>query len=1038
MKKNKKRIISAFSVFALILNIFLPTAVWAYSFSLPGLMNGGSINVDVNELLQEANYSSITQISKDASTDISKSTEERYGISKDIWRTAERKTNAPTVEIFFDNTNPKAGEKVTANAIPQFFKNNPANLYYAWYIIHTTDGTSKTATNTISKGKVEAARIMAKGDYDSALDEQSYANGSADPDKDGWPAVDANSYDEDTTAAPFGGSDGVGGLTEESVSAYNTATEWCDSLGDHTWDKCSYDDANSSKPLNTYFTLKSSQTNHYCNLCKDYFSGDGAASYTSAKTARNNCCYTNTPEASLQCSSTTKVTDPDTLEETNTVTYYKCPQDGSTDYCGTTYNSLFDSCYSNFKESNKSIANTCLDTQYNSCKTDWSTVHEDFNGDGFSDYSEQATVGVSRCYKHNFGTNADASIFRENELSDSATDNSSGLDFPVSCKHKWSSAPGFKSGSGKFTTEEEDYWETDPFDPDTSGDGFNDEASVIGLGQETFSWTYAEGDRVGVVVEGTSMLPTDEKSAYYKLMWGYPDTCDSTKAGLLAGDQCDGSDDYGYGFLATKSPSEESTEEKLQVSLFYSPENPIADSSDANKDNIEDDGTITDADQITVTSSLDNTNLNPSALYYAWYIQEKNSEGEWKKMDIATYFDTSSSSSGMGISSFDFTPKKKAMGADITTFKVTLAVSRTSEVSDSEKDSLGRTTPKKGWASAEIPVNPNGIKINLYKVNIENSKATFDKSKDTICDKDLYQLLCPAVQYQMMAAKISGSKYTKSNSEFFWTLNGETLAAPSGASSLFDGWDDVTVFFPITKGEREVETLSVTATPKNNLQPVTGSRLITVVTPALFIKSSDTSASWTTTQIVEDSGKKFSSVDVERTNMLEAKAGAEVSYYLDFVPDYLLADDPDNTLINWTVNGESWREGGYESDSALGSMTTENNDQAAKFTVSGTEGIYYTLGASIKKYWSDEEKAILSDAWGISPRTLEGENSVTITTVILEPGIDGVVAGPQQILAAIGTHLPHYFMYVLRLTLTLAVMFFLSVGFYALSSKLEL
>jgi hypothetical protein len=407
-------------------------------------------------------------------------------------------------------------------------------------------------------------------------------------------------------------------------------------------------------------------------------------------------------------------------------------------------------------------------------------------------------------------------------------------------------------------------------------------------------------------------------------------------------------------------------------------------------------------------------------------------------MDIATYFDTSSPSSGMGISSLAFTPKKKAMGTDITTFKVTAAVSRTSEVSDLEKDTLGRSTPKKGWASTEIPVNPSGIKINLYKVSVKDSKATFDKSKDVICDKDLYKALCPAAQYQMMAAKISGSKYTKSNSKFSWTLNGETLTTPTNASSLFDSWDDVTVFFPITKGEQEIETLSVTATPTNSLQPVTGSRLITVVTPALFIKSSDTSTSWTTTRTVEDSNTKSSSFDVEMADMLEAKAGSEVSYYLTFVPDYILADDPDNTLIDWTINGESWRDGDYQSDSTLASMTTENNDQTAKFTVSETEGTYYTLGASIKKYWSDAEKTILSGAWGISPQTLEGEGNVTITTVISEPGMNEVSAGPQQILAAIGTHLPHYFMYILRLALTLAVMFFLSIGFYVLSSKLEL
>ena len=66
--------------------------------------------------------------------------------------------------------------------------------------------------------------------------------------------------------------------------------------------------------VNTYFTLNSSQTNHYCNLCTDYFSGDGLTAYNNAKSARNSCCYTATPESSLQCSETTEVTDPDTLE----------------------------------------------------------------------------------------------------------------------------------------------------------------------------------------------------------------------------------------------------------------------------------------------------------------------------------------------------------------------------------------------------------------------------------------------------------------------------------------------------------------------------------------------------------------------------------------------------------------------------------------------------------------------------------------------------------------------------------------------------
>jgi len=81
---------------------------------------------------------------------------------------------------------------------------------------------------------------MAHGDYDPNLDGQTYTDDpDKDPDNDGWPTVDANSYDEKKTAAPMGGADGVGGLTDEVVGNFNSANEWCDSLGDHTLDKCS-------------------------------------------------------------------------------------------------------------------------------------------------------------------------------------------------------------------------------------------------------------------------------------------------------------------------------------------------------------------------------------------------------------------------------------------------------------------------------------------------------------------------------------------------------------------------------------------------------------------------------------------------------------------------------------------------------------------------------------------------------------------------------------------------------------------------------
>ena len=521
--------------------------------------------------------------------------------------------------------------------------------------------------------------------------------------------------------------------------------------------------------------------------------------------------------------------------------------DSGTDYCPAAYDSTYESCfgYDALQASNQSAIETCL---YTECADDYDTTHAS------STVSVDNGNDFSRCFKHNFGTNSNASGYQGYEGSSGSYNNdTSGLDYNVTCKHKWPNSSDYKSGSGKFPTGEEEYWKTDPTDPDTDGDGFVDEADIVGLGQIDFTWTYQSGDRVGVVVEGTSMIPTDEKTAYYKIMWGYPDVCDNTKTGLLDNDECDSSSDYGYGFLATKAPNE-SGDEKLKVSLSYSPDDPVADPSDDNSDNIDSDGNISDADQVTVVSSIDNTDSNPKNLYYTWQISKGDPATDvWKEVDIQDNFSASASSSGTGISQFSFTPKKSALSGsdDIVYFKVTLTVSQTST-----------TTAGRGRSSVVVPINKNGIKISLYKVDVSDGIATIG---DEVCNEELYASLCPAVKGQMLAAKVTSGKYTSENADFVWDVNGNTLSAPtdSNASDLFDGWKSTSAFFPITKQEQQLETISVTATPTDALQPVTGTRLVTVVEPAVFIKSADTSVAWPITYTIPSSTTKDESTTVE-------------------------------------------------------------------------------------------------------------------------------------------------------------------------------
>jgi hypothetical protein len=291
----------------------------------------------------------------------------------------------------------------------------------------------------------------------------------------------------------------------------------------------------------------------------------------------------------------------------------------------------------------------------------------------------------------------------------------------------------------------------------------------------------------------------------------------------------------------------------------------------------------------------------------------------------------------------------------------------------------------------------------------------------------------------MLVAVVSGSHYKSSNSQFSWTVDGNPAYPPANASQLFDGWSNTTIFLPITKDEQQIENISVTATSKDELQPATGTRLATVVHPAVFIKSGDTSLSWPKVYTAEDPNHKSTYQNIESSDAFEASISSDASYYLDFVPYYLLSND-DNTAIDWSVNGTSISDADfYANNPTVGGISTTNNNQQITVSTPAAVGEYFTLGANVKKYWSDDERNIAYTAWGIAPNTLSGDSSASIETVaaLATDNTVGAANSPGQILAAIGTHLPHYFMYLLRLVLTMAVMFVVSAGFYGLTQRLN-
>jgi len=101
-----------------------------------------------------------------------------------------------------------------------------------------------------------------------------------------------------------------------------------------------------------------------------------------------------------------------------------------------------------------------------------------------------------------------------------AHDFETGKNHEIECKHYF--PDGICGESGKFSDSAEASWGTNPFNPDTDGDGTKDEADLCGLGQNTITWNYKPGDKIGVIVEGTSSLATKYYDSSYMIFWALP------------------------------------------------------------------------------------------------------------------------------------------------------------------------------------------------------------------------------------------------------------------------------------------------------------------------------------------------------------------------------------------------------------------------------------------------------------------------------------------------------------------------------------
>ena len=959
--------------------------------------------------------------------------ERHYGFDGNILRRSSKKADYPEVEIFFNNNSPQNGEKVTATALPKFFKNTNDDLYYTWFLFREDDDMEDA--EIMEKAKQRAMGLVARGDFDPYLFATDYSGGSDDPDKDGY-------------EASYGGGDGRGGKE----------------MNETFLDDLTYDDF---------------EANHYVN------------------------------------------------------------------------------------PTSKQLVNT---------------------------------EAITRCYRHNFGVSA------PDEYDDIQN---VGGDLIVACEHKFPEAPEgetfknpinldeeleckevYEVGDGEFTTNEELCWQLDPNNYDTDGDGYPDEADLAGLGQSQLTWTFKEGDRVGVVVEGTSMIAINESTGvsqtslnpkilyncgrvtddvnycvnsdgevgrcgdevcniqtcadpaedldepcvtsdggigtcvssgfgvdceavkdctdpdssngalceeegiagiclnsdcvlsrcgeegepcqtdlgnlgycddggycqedtvgvddpsmnpYYKIMWAGIDVCDMEKVenkdkeDLIENDECENENDYGFTYLATKKVSENSAS-LLKTTLNFSPEKP-----QANKSNFD------YSDHITVKANFIESGIEDDFVYYEWDVYQCtedqiindtcSSDGEkltdncgGDYLGDCNALESNSLRLGMGEKQIKFRGSESLYDDDFFEdddkmyFKVYL---KTKETESSLQNYI---------SSINIPINRNALDISFYQINFNGDEISSAFS-DEICDEGEYQTICPVYTNQFLVAAYNDTE-DKIDSAY-WELNDEKINFPNPNPFdnvlTFSELGDYYTYFRVTGSDMNLDKVSFKALDENG-ETITSERIISTEEPMIKNINPNNDQVWNQVFIDEDGE------NVNSETVLWGKIGEEISLKAETVPNYLEGNLNENNLgIKWYLNNQEIDDQFIADNSEYAiSFPNQEDQQILNFTLNGTEGESLTLKAEIIKDFSEEEKDFLEENWGIkSFKKLEHSKSVIIKQTQQDSPGDEIASGGSLNLFMASTYqnAPEYFVFIIKTAIILVLFWSLFYGFNQWNSR---
>lgn len=627
----------------------------------------------------------------------------------------------------------------------------------------------------------------------------------------------------------------------------------------------------------------------------------------------------------------------------------------------------------------------------------------------------------------------------------------SGDSGPV-CRHLFPKPPGFTSGDGDFGKDEERFWRTDPSDPNTSDNGNKDEANVVGLGQEGFTWNYSRGDKVGVVVEGASMIPTKHDDSSNMIMWAFSkNTCDYRKYGADVGTYQKSVRGYTVTIPTTDldinsclednlvDPLEGGQGTGLEVELNVTPTDPINDSTGGNTGDI-----------ITVTTSVNNSSQELRSTFFDWkvYVSKDgtaNPTAGWENINsylIGKKMLTQTKGNGLD----SLTLGLNIPEADVRRF-LSGGVGYLKFQVDVAENFSASGANRRGKSDIIVKFISTAERIAAYIVNVNGDPARLSLNEqkeicsgtvnpaDTEERKILTKLdakLCRVIKNEIIGLKVIYPADGNAFTNFNWTINGLPLVCntqvSAGCANEAQGGIN---FFPIIGNVGDVFTITVSATrsqdvagifdtnvtrPTVSEKTITLSRAFKIVEPGVSIASADTDQAWPKVlgKYVDANGKQYT--DYSKTT-LQAFAGSTVRLKAEFTPDFLGSYTPPQVERSWAVDGESVGDG------------TSNE---ISFSTLKKPGEVYNVTLSSAYRPSTLVRKALQDIWKIS--SLDSTELYFKTESQLEhpEQVDLGKAGQNKYLALLSSYVPAPLLFAVRIFLSVGLIIFVTGFVFAL------